>query len=455
MQVLYPRCAGLDVHKDIVVAAVRCVSSPTHHEVRSFSTTTRGLAELAEWLASHVCTHVAMEATGVYWKPVWHQLQGRFELVLANAQHIRNVPGRKTDVNDAAWIADLLAHGLIRSSFVPPALIQELRDLTRTRTQLVREIAQHSLRIQKVLEAAILKLGSGLSDVLGQSGRAMLQAIIAGEDDPVRLAELAQGTARRKTAALVEALRGRVTPHHRALLKLHLGLVDAVESALEEVDLHVGKTLEPILHLARLLTTMPGVGDLVAQVILAEIGIDMKRFATSGHLISWAGLCPRNDESAGKRRSTRVRKSGTWLKTTRVTAAWAGVRVKDSYLQAQFLRIKARRGAKKAILAVAASMLTAAYFMLRDGVPYRDIGADHFDRRDRTKVIHRLVRRLRDLGCAVEITGEAAGEHRHRTRDSFLVALPGGRLAAHDLDAGRGADPRRAGLHHRLGLLLG
>ena len=408
MEVLHPRCAGLDVHKDTVVAAVRCVSPPVHHEVQSFPTTTRGLFALAEWLGSQGCTHVAMEATGVYWKPIWHVLEGRFELVLANAQHVRNVPGRKTDVGDAAWIADLLAHGLIRSSFVPPAPIQELRDLTRTRKQLVREISQHSLRIQKVLEDANLKLGSVLSDVLGQSGRAMLQAIIAGEDDPARLAELAQGTARRKTAALIEALRGRVTPHHRALLKLHLDVVDALELALEEVDRHVGKTLEPIRDLARLLTTMPGVGDLVAQVILAEIGTDMSRFPTSGHLISWAGLCPRNDESAGKRRSTRVRKSGTWLKTTLVTAAWAGVRVKDSYLHALFLRIKSRRGAKKAILAVAASMLTAAYFMLRDGVEYHDLGPDHFDRRDRSKVIHRLVRRLRDLGCAVQITEAAA-----------------------------------------------
>lgn len=408
MQVLYPRCAGLDVHKDSVVAAVRCVSPPVHHEVRSFVTTTQGLLALTDWLTSHGCTHAAMEATGVYWKPVWHLLEGHLELVLANAQHIHNVPGRKTDVADAAWIADLLAHGLIRSSFVPPVAIQELRDLTRTRKQLVREISQHSLRIQKVLEDANLKLGSVLSDVLGRSGRAMLEAIIAGEEDPQRLAALALGTARRKQAALVEALRGRVTPHHRAMLRLHLGLIDALHAALVEIDERVGKSLEPIRASARLLTTMPGVSDLVANVIVAEIGIDMSRFPTSGHLISWAGLCPRNDESAGKRRSTRVRKSAPWLKTTLVTAAWAGVRVKNTYLQAQFLRIRARRGAKKAILAVAASMLTAAYFMLRDGVEYRDLGSDHFDRRDRAKVIHRLVRRLNDLGCDVTVTPTAA-----------------------------------------------
>jgi len=403
MDVLYPRCAGLDVHKDTVVASVRCVSPPSHQEVRSFQTTTSDLFALVDWLASHGCTHVAMEATGVYWKPVWHMLEGRFELVLANAAHIRNVPGRKTDVNDAMWIADLLAHGLIRSSFVPPAAIQELRDLTRTRKQLVREISQHTLRIQKVLEDANIKVASVLSSILGTSGRAMLHAIMAGEDDPERLADLAVGTARKKKATLIEALRGRVTPHHRAMLKLHLDVIAALETALADVDSAVGKALAPIQARAETLTTMPGVSNIVAHVVVAEIGVDMSRFPTAGHLVSWAGLCPRNDESAGKRRSTRVRKSGTWLKTTLVTAAWAAVRTKDTYLRAQFLRIKSRRGAKKAIIAVAASMLTAAYYMLRDGVDYRDLGPHHFEHREKTKTINRLVRRLTDLGCEVEI----------------------------------------------------
>lgn len=407
MQVLYPRCAGLDVHKDTIVACVRCVSPPVHHEVRSFDSTTRGLLELTDWLASHGCTHVAMEATGVYWKPVWHVLEDGFELVLANAQHIRNVPGRKTDVNDAMWIADLLAHGLIRSSFVPPAMIQELRDLTRTRKQLVREISQHSLRIQKVLEDANLKLGSVLSDVLGRSGRAMLEAIVAGESDPQRLAELALGNARKKTAELREALRGRITAHHRTLLKLHLDVINALQRTLSELDAAVGKALTPIRQGARLLTTIPGVSDVTAHVMVAEIGVDMTRFPGAGHLVSWAGLCPRNDESAGKRRSTRVRKSGTWLKTALVTAAWAAVRVKKSYLSAQFLRLKARRGAKKAILAVAASMLTAAYFMLRDGVEYEDLGPNHFNRHDKTKTIHRLLKRLADLGYNINHTAHA------------------------------------------------
>lgn len=408
MEVLYPRCAGLDVHKDVIVAAVRCVSVPRHHEVRSFATTTSGLLALSEWLASHGCTHVAMEATGVYWKPVWHVLEGDFELVLANAQHVRNVPGRKTDVGDAAWIADLLAHGLIRSSFVPPAPIQELRDLTRTRKQLTREIAQHTLRLQKILEDANLKVASVLSNILGKSGRAMLEALVAGETDPERLADLAQGTARKKRASLVESLRGRVTPHHRGLLRLHLQLVDALQGALREIDASLGKALAPIQRAVRRLTTMPGISDIAAHVIVAEIGLDMARFPTPAHLISWAGLCPRSDESAGKRRSTRVRKGAPWLKTTLVTAAWAAVRTQDSYLRAQFLRLKARRGAKKAILAVAASMLNASYFILRDHVDYHDLGSHHFDRFDRRKTIRRLVRRLEDLGCQVEITAHAA-----------------------------------------------
>lgn len=408
MEVLYPRCAALDVHKDSVVACVRCVSDPVHREVQSFGTTTRALFALADWLEAHAVTHVAMEATGVYWKPVWHLLEGRFELVLANAQHIRNVPGRKTDVNDAMWIADLLAHGLIRGSFVPPARIQELRDLTRTRKQLVREISQHTLRIQKTLEDANLKVASVLSNILGTSGRAMLQAILTGEDDPERLADLAVGTAKKKRAALIEALRGRVTAHHRTLLRLHLDVIAALDKALDDVDAAAGEVLAPIRARAEVLTTMPGISDIAAQTIVAEIGDDMTRFPTAAHLVSWAGLCPRNDESAGKRRTVRVRKSANWLKTMLVTAAWSAVRTKETYLRAQFLRIKSRRGAKKAILAVAASMLTAIYWMLRKGVAYRELGAAHFDRRDTTQTIKRLVRRLTDLGCEVELRPRAA-----------------------------------------------
>lgn len=408
MDLLYPRCAGLDVHKDSVVARIRCVSEPLHDEVKSFATTTSALLELNEFLSAQGVTHVAMEATGVYWKPVWHLLEGDFELILANAQHIRNVPGRKTDVSDAGWIADLLAHGLIRSSFVPPAPIQELRDLTRTRKQLVREVSQHSSRIQKVLEDANLKLGSVLSNVLGKSGRAILEALIAGQSDPQKLADLAQGTARKKRAELIEALHGRIRPHHRGLLKVHLTLVATLEQAIADIDATVGKALASVHESARLLTTMPGISDVTAHVIVAEIGVDMTRFASDAHLRSWAGFCPRSDESAGKRRSTRVRKGAPWLKTTLVSAAWAAVRVKESYLQAQFHRLRARRGAKKAILAVASSMLTAAYHMLKNGLEYQDLGAGHFIRRDREKIILRLVRRINDLGCQVQLVPQAA-----------------------------------------------
>lgn len=408
MEVIYPRCAGLDVHKDTVVACVRIASGDDVQQVvKTFATHTKGLLELADWLISHGCSHVAMESTGVYWKPVWHVLEGSFELILANAMHLRNVPGRKTDVNDATWIADLLAHGLIRASFVPPAPIQELRDLTRTRKQLVREVAQHTLRIQKTLEDANLKITGLISDVLGLSGRAILEAIAAGEEDPEHLADLAHRRLKAKRSTLVEALRGHVTEHHRFLLRLHLRQIDALRGAIGEVESRLGEVLRPFRAAAQLLTSMPGVSDTVAQVIVAEIGVDMSRFPSADHLVSWAGLCPRMDRSAGKRRSTRTRQGAPWLKTVLVQAAWAASRTQNCYLRAQFLRLKTRRGPKKAILAVAASMLTASYHMIRDGLEYEDLGADHFDRRDKSKLAKRLIRRLEDLGLQVQVRAAA------------------------------------------------
>jgi transposase len=404
MEVLYPRCAGLDVHADSVTACLRLASGPdVTYQHRTVSTTTRGLLELADWLRAAGCTHVAMEATGVYWKPVWHVLEGSFTIVLANAMHIRNVPGRKSDMNDATWIADLLAHGLIRSSFVPPAPIQELRDLTRTRKQLVREIARHTLRIQKTLEDANLKLTRVISNIVGASGRRILKAIIAGETDPARLADLTQGRLKATRAQLVEALHGRVTAHHRFMIQLHLTQIEALEGAVTDLETQLGDTLGPFRAAISLLTTMPGISDTAARVIVAEIGVEMARFPTAGHLISWAGLCPRLDISAGKRHSTRTRHGAPWLKTTLVQAAWAATRKKGSYLQAQFLRLKSRRGPKKAILAVAASMLTAVYFMLRDGVEYHDLGPQHLARRDKEQITKRLLQRLHDLGVSVEV----------------------------------------------------
>jgi len=404
MEVLYPRCAGLDVHAGSVTACARIATGATvTYEHRTVSTTTRGLLELVEWLMAHGCTHVAMEATGVYWKPVWHVLEEHVTLVLANAMHIRNVPGRKSDMTDATWIADLLAHGLIRSSFVPPAPIQELRDLTRTRRQLVHEVARHVLRIQKTLEDANLKLTQVMSDIVGVSGRAILTALIAGETDPDRLADLTRGRLKATRADLLDALHGRVTDHHRFMIKLHLTQIDALETAVATIEARIGDALGPFRAAVSLLTTMPGLSETTARVLIAEIGTDMTRFPAVGHLISWAGFCPRLDQSAGKRRSTRTRQTSPWLKPTLINAAWAATRKKDCYLRAQFLRIKSRRGAKKAILAVASSMLTAAYFMLRDGIEYHDLGPHHFEQRDKEQLAKRLIQRLRDLGVAVEV----------------------------------------------------
>jgi transposase len=404
MQVLHSRCAGLDVHKDEVVACVRWVEGrQARHAVRRFSTTTRGLLDLAAWLEESGCTHVAMEATGVYWKPVWHLLEGRFEQVLANAAHIRNVPGRKSDMNDAVWIADLLAHGLIRASFVPPQPIQELRDLTRTRRQLVREIVQHTQRLQHVLEDANVKLGSVISDVLGASGRRIIRALIEGETDGERLAALGSERLRCSRGELAEALRGRVTDHHRFLLRQHLRTIEQLEVTVAEFEARIDAVLEPFRGDAERLTTIPGISTTAAQVLLAEIGTDMTVFPTVGHLLSWAGLCPRLDESAGKHRSTRLRKGAPWLEPVLVQCAWAAVRTKNSYFQAQFLRLEARRGPKKAVVAVAASILTAAYHMLRDGRDYRDLGPTHLSRRDRSHVAARLARRIRELGYDVQI----------------------------------------------------
>src|SRR5690242_20550829 len=405
MEVLYPRCAGLDVHKATVVAAVRLAADgKVVREVRTFATTTAGLLELAAWLAENGCTHVAMEATGVYWRPVWHILaEGGFDPVLANPAQVKNVPGRKTDVGDATWLAELLAHGLIRASFVPDGPTGELRSLLRTRKQLVRERTSHVLRLQKTLEDANVKLDGVLTDLLGKSGRAMLEAMAAGETDPGKLAALAHPRLAATPERLREALRGRVTAHHRFLLRLHLDQVDALDAAIGRIDREVEERLAPFRAAVELLASIPGVGPLAARVIAAEIGLDMGRFPTAGHLVSWAGLCPGNDESAGKRRSARLRKGAPWLKTTLVQCAWAASRKKASYLQAQYHRLRGRRGARKAVCAVAASILTAAYHMLKEGTAYRDLGRDHFDRRAKEVQARRLVRRLADLGYTVEL----------------------------------------------------
>src|SRR5215210_3004129 len=410
MEALYPRCAGLDVHKDTVVASARLATGrDVTVEVQTFPTTTAGLLALSAWLAERGCTHVAMEATGVYWKPVWHVLgDGDFTLVLANAAQVKNVPGRKTDVADATWLAELLAHGLVRASFVPDAPTQALRALLRTRKQLVREQASHVQRLQKTLEDANLKLASVLASIMGTSGRAILEALIVGETEPAALAALAHRRAKAPREKLEEALRGRITGHHRFLLRLHLRQTDALEAAIGDIDRGVEADLEPFRAAVRLLSSIPGVSALSAEVIVAEIGTDMRRFPTAGHLLSWAGLCPRSDESAGKRRSTRLRHGAPWLKTTLVQCAWAAARKKDGYLRAQFQRLRQRRGPKKAVCAVAASMLTAIWHMLRDGTFYQDLGAGHFHRRSPERQAQHLAQQIAKLGFACTITSQPA-----------------------------------------------
>jgi transposase len=409
MKQLYRRCAGLDVHKEEIVACARTEEhGRVQREVATFSATTPGLLALADWLEAHGCTHVAMEATGVYWRPVWHVLEGRCQLLLANAAHVRAVPGRKSDVNDATWLADLLAHGLIRASFVPPPPFQELRDLTRTRKQIVRQAARHTLRLQKTLEDANLKLTGVISDILGASGRAIVRALIAGETDPERLLAQSTGRLTAPRERLLAGLQGTVTPHHRFLLGLHLGEIEHLEEVIGQLEERIAALLDPVRNHVDHLKTIPGVSDRVAAVLVAEIGTDMSRFPTPAHLISWAGLCPRMDESAGKRRTTRLRPGAPWLKETLVQAAWAAVAgSRPRYLRAQFLRLKTRRGPRRAIIAVAASILTAAYVILRDGVPYHDLGATYFDERDRRSVLRRLTRRIQALGYKVELTPAA------------------------------------------------
>jgi transposase len=402
MELLHARCAGLDVHQKTVVACARLADGDgVHKDVATFDTTTQGLLVLSDWLQEHGVTHVVMESTGVYWKPVWHVLEGEFDVALANAKHVRNVPGRKTDVNDATWLAELLAHGLIRASFVPPTSIQDMRDLTRTRKQLVRERARHVQRIQKTLEDANIKLTSVISDVMGQSGRAVLDALVSGETDPEKLVDLMSKRLKAPREQLVEALRGRVRNHHRFVIRLHLQQADALASAVADLEGRLGEQLDPFREPAALLETIPGISATAAQILIAEMGADMSRFATADHLVSWAGLCPRSDESAGKRRSTRIRKGAPWLKTVLVQCAWAAIRVKDGYLRNMFHRIKSRRGPMKAIIAVAAAILRSAHAMLTRNEPYADLGTDHFTKRERAKSINRLLRRLDALGIKV------------------------------------------------------
>jgi len=405
MEIRYERCCGLDVHKRTVVACL-LVPGPAgapSKQIRTFGTMTRDLLALSDWLAAAGCTHVAMESTGVFWKPIYNLLEGSFELVVVNAQHIKAVPGRKTDVRDAEWIADLLRHGLLRASFIPDRSQRELRELTRYRTTLIHDRANEVNRLQKVLEGANIKLASVATDILGKSGRDMLEALVGGASDSALLAQLARGRLREKLPQLEQALAGQFGAHHRFLLAQQLAHIDFLDASLERVSTEIAERVRPFAAEVARVQSIPGVGRRTAEVLVAEIGVDLTRFPTARHLASWAGLCPGNDESAGKRRSGRTRKGSPWLRTALVEAGQAAARTKETYLAAQYRRLAARRGAKRAAVAVAHSLLVMVYALLTQPTRYHELGGHYFDERDRQAVERRLVHRLEALGYTVSL----------------------------------------------------
>mgnify|MGYP001590634110 FL=1 len=405
MEILYAICCGLDVHKDTLTACLRRLEAPGQgtKELRTFGTTTAELLALLDWLTAAGCTHVAMESTGVYWKPVFNILEGSFAQVLVvNARDVKALPGRKTDMLDAEWIAQLLQHGLLRGSFIPPAPIRALREATRYRKQLIRTRADEANRIQKLLEAANLKLGSVATDILGVSGRAMLAALVKGETDASALAGLAKGRLRQKRDRLVAALTGQITPVQRALLGQQLAHVEYLDRAIAELDSLIGTLMAPYQAEADRLRTTTGIEQRTAEALIAELGVDMGVFPSDRHCASWAGMCPGNNESAGKRKSGKTRKGSKWLRAALVEAAWATSRT-QTYLGAQYHRIARRRGKKKAIVAVAHSILVIAYHLLKEGTTYRDLGHDYFDKRETARLQQRLIARLESLGLRVTV----------------------------------------------------
>jgi transposase len=409
MEVVYPRCAAIDVHKRTAVVTVGRVDElGRHKQTRTFSTMTPDLVRLRDWLGEEGVTHVAMESTGVYWRPVFNVLEERFVVVLANAAHVKAVPGRKTDVRDSEWLQDLMQHGLVRGSFIPPAPIRELRDLTRHRANLVQDRTRAINRIHKLLEDANIKLAAVASDLLGVSGRLMLEALIAGETDAAKLAALAKGALRSKLAALEQALAGQVRPHHRLLLRELLDQVNYLDRSIERLNEVIAERTEPYAAALELLCSIAGVKRRVAEVILAEVGPDMGAFPSARHLCSWAALCPGNRESAGKRLSGRTRHGNRWLRAALFQAAWAAARSRDSYLAAQFRRLAKRRGEKRAVVAVAHSLLTIVYHVLERGVFYEELGADYFDRQDPDRLARYHARRLAELGYEVSMQPKPA-----------------------------------------------
>jgi transposase len=404
-EVVYSRCAGLDVHKKKVVACLLIWSAQGEvaRETRSFETMKPGLERLAEWLLEAGCTHVAMEATGVYWKPVYNVLEGRFELLVVNAEHIKAIAGRKTDVKDAEWIATLLQHGLLKGSFIPDRAQRELRELTRYRTNLIRDRAREVNRLQKTLEGANIKLSSVLTDITGVSGQKILEALVAGESAPESLADLAHWRVQKKRSALEEALMGKLEGVLRFMVGQHLSRLSELERHIEECDQEVAEQMRPFEPELERLQSIPGMGSRTAQVILAEIGSSVSRFASHRQLAAWAGMCPGNRESAGRQRAAPMRQGSPWLKSALTEASWAAGRGRQGYLVAQFNRLAARRGRKRAIVAVAHSILVIVYHLLARGTTYVDIGSNYFDDRDRVALERRAVQRLEKLGYQVHL----------------------------------------------------
>ena len=410
MEAIVERCCGLDVHQATVVACLMVgrAHERTRKEVRTFSTFTGDLEALRDWLRSEGCTQIGMESTGVYWKPVYAVLEGDFELIVGNAQHIKNVPGRKTDVRDSEWIAQLVRHGLIAKSFVPPPPIRQLRDLVRYRRRLIESRAAERNRLLKLLESANIKISSVISDVFGVSGMAMLQALLQGTRTPTEMAQLARNRLRRKLAELERALHGHVEEHHRALLRLQLRRLQQVDADIAEVDALLDHALLPYREAHMRLMQIPGVDRITASVLIAELGCDMSAFRSSQHLAAWAGVCPGNNQSAGKRRQGRVRQGNLVLKTALVEAASSAARTRGSYLKDKFYRLKARRGYKRAAMAIAHKILISSYHMLAEGVDYRELGEAYLDHIGHRVSTANLVRRLERLGYTVQLQPKVA-----------------------------------------------
>lgn len=410
MQAMVERGCGLDVHQATVVACLLVLrkNGTVHKQIRMFGTTTRELVSLRDWLLAEGCTQVGMESTGVYWKPVYAVLEGAFQVVVANAQRVKNVPGRKTDVKDAEWLADLLCHGMLKPSFVPPKPIRELRDLIRYRRKLVEAQAAERNRLLKVLEGANIKLSSVATDVFGVSGRLMLRALIEGNAHPQEMAKLAKGKLRDKIPQLEAALEGKLEPHHRFLLELQLKRVEAAEEDLAKLEEQIEQKLKPYASQLALLDEIPGVNGGLAAAIIAELGVDMKVFESASQLASWAGVCPGNNESAGKRKSSRTTKGNVYLRTALVEAANAAAKAKGTYLRDKFYRLKARRGYKRAVVAIAHKILVAIYHMLSENVSYNDLGDLYLDKLNQHHLTRNLVHRLERLGFEVTLQPKAA-----------------------------------------------